>query len=142
MAPIEATAPSSRRTTTARSRAPAPFPGNAIVSTVPGNVHVSVEAGPLVPRAAIAGSARSTVAGVALAGPATHRTLAASADTGARPLVAVRASRRHPPAIDRTRRHRDTLDRWTEQKGRDGVKTYWEERNGQTIDGYPTGIGG
>ena len=38
--------------------------------------------------------------------------------------------------------HRDTLDKWTEQKGRDGVKTYWEERNGQTIDGFPTGIGG
>ncbi len=33
---------------------------------------------------------------------------------------------------------RDTLDKWTEDRGPDDIKTYWHERNSQTIDGYPT----
>ena len=35
---------------------------------------------------------------------------------------------------------RDTLDRWTEQKGPDGIRAYWDEKNRTTIDGHPTGI--
>ncbi|MEJ5217378.1 pyridoxamine 5'-phosphate oxidase family protein [Cognatishimia sp. D5M38] len=35
---------------------------------------------------------------------------------------------------------RDVLKKWAEDKGPDGVQTYWEERNQQTIDGKPTGI--
>lgn len=35
---------------------------------------------------------------------------------------------------------RDVLWNWAENKGEDGVKTYWEERNQHTIDGKPTGI--
>jgi hypothetical protein len=35
---------------------------------------------------------------------------------------------------------RDTLSKWSEDRGRDGVRTYWEERNQTTIDGMPTGI--
>jgi len=33
---------------------------------------------------------------------------------------------------------RDVLKNWAEGKGRDGVRTYWTERNQQTIDGMPT----
>lgn len=36
--------------------------------------------------------------------------------------------------------HRDTLDRWAEDKGEDGLRTYWDERNRATLDGLPTGI--
>lgn len=35
---------------------------------------------------------------------------------------------------------RDTLKSWAEDKGPDGVETYWSERNRTTIDGAPTGI--
>lgn len=35
---------------------------------------------------------------------------------------------------------RDTLDKWTEDKGPDGVTAYWQQKNRQTIDGLPTGI--
>lgn len=35
---------------------------------------------------------------------------------------------------------RDTLDKWTEDRGPEGVKTYWKDRNQNTIDGLPTGI--
>ena len=35
---------------------------------------------------------------------------------------------------------RDTLLKWTADKGPEGVKTYWEERNATTLDGAPTGI--
>ncbi len=35
---------------------------------------------------------------------------------------------------------RDTLKHWTKDRGADGVKTYWAERNQHTIDGLPTGI--
>jgi hypothetical protein len=36
---------------------------------------------------------------------------------------------------------RDTLETWAENKGADGIPAYWRDRNGQTIDGFPTGIG-
>ena len=35
-------------------------------------------------------------------------------------------------------RDRDTLDKWSEDKGEDVIRTYWQERNSQTIDGAPT----
>jgi len=35
---------------------------------------------------------------------------------------------------------RDTLKKWTEDRGEDGIRTYWSERNATTIDGAPTGI--
>lgn len=35
---------------------------------------------------------------------------------------------------------RDTLEKWTEDKGPDGIATYWQDRNQQTIDGLPTHI--
>ena len=34
---------------------------------------------------------------------------------------------------------RDTLTRWAEAKGEDGVEDYWRENNVTTIDGKPTG---
>lgn len=37
-------------------------------------------------------------------------------------------------------RERDTLAKWTEDKGAAGIATYWDERNRETIDGLPTGI--
>ena len=33
---------------------------------------------------------------------------------------------------------RDVLAHWAEDKGPEGIKTYWETRNQQTIDGMPT----
>jgi len=35
---------------------------------------------------------------------------------------------------------RDVLETWTENKGTDGIETYWRERNQHTIDGIPTQI--
>lgn len=35
---------------------------------------------------------------------------------------------------------RDVLEKWTENKGPDGISDYWETRNQQTIDGAPTHI--
>jgi len=35
---------------------------------------------------------------------------------------------------------RDTLVKWTADRGPDGVAAYWRERNATTIDGAPTGI--
>jgi len=35
---------------------------------------------------------------------------------------------------------RDTLAKWSEKRGEAGVKDYWEEKNTQSIDGFPTGI--
>lgn len=35
---------------------------------------------------------------------------------------------------------RDALTRWAENKGRQGIDEYWEERNQLSIDGLPTGI--
>ena len=37
-------------------------------------------------------------------------------------------------------RERDTLARWTADKGPDGIRAYWDEKNTRTIDGAPTGI--
>ena len=33
---------------------------------------------------------------------------------------------------------RDTLTKWSEDRGPAGIETYWTERNSQTIDGKPT----
>jgi hypothetical protein len=38
------------------------------------------------------------------------------------------------------REDRPTLKTWAEGKGPDGLRSYWDERNRQTIDGLPTGI--
>jgi hypothetical protein len=35
---------------------------------------------------------------------------------------------------------RDTLDKWSEDKGPEGVETYWRERNTTTLNGKPTDI--
>ena len=35
---------------------------------------------------------------------------------------------------------RDTLLKWTADKGPDGIKDYWATRNSTTLDGAPTGI--
>lgn len=35
---------------------------------------------------------------------------------------------------------RDTLRRWAENKGYDGLRAYWSEKNAATLDGAPTGI--
>ena len=35
---------------------------------------------------------------------------------------------------------RDTLKHWAQDKGEDGIRTYWAERNSTTLDGTPTGI--
>ena len=33
--------------------------------------------------------------------------------------------------------HRDTLDRWAERKGPDGIAEYWGQKNQTSIDGLP-----
>lgn len=40
------------------------------------------------------------------------------------------------------REDRPVLKKWAEDKGSEGLTTYWDERNRQTIDGLPTGIEG
>jgi len=35
---------------------------------------------------------------------------------------------------------RDTLTRWIEKKGEEGIAQYWTDRNLQSLDGKPTGI--
>lgn len=35
---------------------------------------------------------------------------------------------------------RDVLKKWAEDKGPEGIQTYWEERNQTTLDGLPTHI--
>lgn len=35
---------------------------------------------------------------------------------------------------------RDTLIRWAEDRGPEGLRRYWDERNRTSIDGLPTGI--
>lgn len=35
---------------------------------------------------------------------------------------------------------RDTLDKWAENKGREGIKNYWREKNRLSLEGKPTGI--
>ena len=36
---------------------------------------------------------------------------------------------------------RDTMDRWAEAKGADGIEAYWKEKNVLSMDGLPTGMG-
>ena len=38
------------------------------------------------------------------------------------------------------RAERDTLAQWAEKKGEDGVAAYWQEKNRESIDGFPTGM--
>ncbi|MCM3785359.1 pyridoxamine 5'-phosphate oxidase family protein [Neobacillus mesonae] len=38
-------------------------------------------------------------------------------------------------------KERDTLQRWAHQKGEEGLKNYWEEKNSASIDGLPTPLG-
>ncbi|WP_210527836.1 pyridoxamine 5'-phosphate oxidase family protein [Rubellimicrobium arenae] len=38
------------------------------------------------------------------------------------------------------RAERDTLLRWSEDKGEDGIERYWQEKNRLSIDGFPTGM--
>ena len=35
---------------------------------------------------------------------------------------------------------RDTLKHWADDKGDEGIRAYWSERNSRTLDGLPTGI--
>jgi hypothetical protein len=37
---------------------------------------------------------------------------------------------------------RDALKSWAIRKGREGIEKYWEEKNAESIDGFPTGIAG
>lgn len=37
---------------------------------------------------------------------------------------------------------RDTLVRWAEKKGSDGIRRYWEEKNRLSLDGEDTGLPG
>jgi Pyridoxamine 5'-phosphate oxidase len=38
------------------------------------------------------------------------------------------------------REERPVLRKWAADKGAEGLRSYWDERNRQTIDGLPTGI--
>lgn len=35
---------------------------------------------------------------------------------------------------------RDTMDRWAEAKGPDGIEAYWQDKNLVSMDGLPTGM--
>ncbi|MFU8825125.1 MAG: pyridoxamine 5'-phosphate oxidase family protein, partial [Yoonia sp.] len=35
---------------------------------------------------------------------------------------------------------RDTLRHWTDDKGPQGIATYWKDRNQTTLDGLPTKV--
>jgi hypothetical protein len=39
-------------------------------------------------------------------------------------------------------RHRGTLDAWAENKGPDGLRAYWQEKNRTSIDGLEAGLAG
>lgn len=43
------------------------------------------------------------------------------------------------PFFDHTGR-RDVLEKWTQDRGPDGIATYWQDRNQHNIDGLPTHI--
>ncbi len=43
------------------------------------------------------------------------------------------------PYMDASR-ERDTLTKWAEDRGEEGLSAYWETRNQTTIDGAPTGL--
>lgn len=36
---------------------------------------------------------------------------------------------------------RDTMDRWAEAKGPEGIEAYWQDKNLVSMDGLPTGFG-
>ena len=36
--------------------------------------------------------------------------------------------------------NRETLTKWADNKGRDGIETYWREKNHTSLDGQDTGI--
>ena len=38
------------------------------------------------------------------------------------------------------RAERDTLEKWAEDRGPEGVAAYWQQKNRQSIDGFPTGL--
>ena len=38
------------------------------------------------------------------------------------------------------REDRPVLQKWATDKGPEGLRTYWDTRNRETIDGLPTGI--
>lgn len=38
------------------------------------------------------------------------------------------------------REERETLEKWSADRGEDGLRAYWAEKNTATIDGYDTGI--
>ena len=38
------------------------------------------------------------------------------------------------------RAERPDADAWSAEKGPDGIRTYWQEKNRETLDGFPTGI--
>ena len=35
---------------------------------------------------------------------------------------------------------RDVLDKWSEKRGPEGIRQYWEDKNQTSIDGLPTGV--
>ena len=35
---------------------------------------------------------------------------------------------------------RDTLTKWADSRGEEGIRNYWEEKNKQSLDGKPTGM--
>ena len=67
------------------------------------------------------------------------------ANTGARQIFditidAVQTSCGFQVPFYEYRGERDTLDKWSEKKGRDGIRQYWQETNSLSLDGLPTGI--
>ena len=61
---------------------------------------------------------------------------------GARSVIVVEAQRISDscgygvPLMD-FERHRPTMDEWVERKGADGIRAYWKEKNGTSLDGLP-----
>jgi hypothetical protein len=35
---------------------------------------------------------------------------------------------------------RETMDKWADAKGQDGIEAYWHEKNLESMDGLPTGL--
>ncbi len=68
------------------------------------------------------------------------RRFARLSDPGARSIVVVDVNRVSDscgyavPLMD-FRSHRPTLDEWAERKGRDGIRSYWADKNSESIDG-------
>lgn len=68
------------------------------------------------------------------------RRFARLSDPGARSIVVVDVDRVSDscgyavPLMD-FRSHRPTLDEWAERKGRDGIRSYWAQKNSKSIDG-------